>query len=59
MVIDWKTGGGYHAVYARNYKRTSGIFCCVNSWSETAPYPTVDRKDVRYLYYVSIRQVTN
>ena len=57
-----------HAVYARNYDRESRIFSCVNSWAETNCYQNVsendDRywikvreEDVRYLYYVSVRQV--
>ena len=54
-----KTGRSFHAVYAKSYIMKSGIFCCVNSWGEKDPNPRVSKDDARYLYYVSIRQVTN
>ena len=42
----------FHAVYAKYYDGTSG-----NRGKKKA-FPRVKREDVRYLYYVSIRQVS-
>ena len=44
-----------HAVYVKNCK--SGILSCVNSWAETEAEINIRKEDVRYLYYVSVRQV--
>merc|ERR1711892_432474 len=46
-----------HAIYAKEYKKDDKEYACINSWGEVEKYPTIDRKEIYAIDYISITQI--